>query len=74
MNSFPKDKIRVSFSSKFHQCLMVGRMLRKPVVCGPKESDKNSWMNVLMGIIPMSKVVLITQKERWECKIYPHQS
>ena len=35
--------------------------VRKLVVHGPKDSGKTSWINVLLGIIPMTDVATITQ-------------
>ena len=68
MNSFPEPEIRVNFLNKFYQCLMAGRMphkVKKLVVHGPKDSGKTSWINVLLGIIPMSQVASITQERQF---------
>ena len=68
LNSFPDPETRVNFLNKFYQCLMAGKMLhkvRKLVVHGPKDSGKTSWINVLLGIIPMSDVVSITQEQQF---------
>ena len=68
MNSFPEPEIRVNFLNKFCQCLMAGCMphkVKKLVVHGPKDSGKRSWINVLLGIIPMSQVASITQERQF---------
>ena len=62
MNSFSEPEIRVNFLNKFYQCLMAGCMphkVKKLVVHGPKDSGKASWINVLLGTIPMSQVASI---------------
>ena len=38
--------------------------VRKLVVHGPKDSGKTSWINVLLGIIPMTDVASITQERQ----------
>ena len=68
LNSFPDPEIRVNFPNKFCQCLMAGKMphkVRKLVVHGPKDSGKTSWINVLLGIIPMTDVASITQERQF---------
>ena len=68
MNSFPEPEIRVNFLNKFYQCLMAGHMphkVTKLVVHGPKDSGKTSWINVLLGIIPISQVASITQERQF---------
>ena len=65
LNSFPDPGTRVNFLNKFYQCLMSGKMphkVRKLVVHGPKDSGTTSWINVLLGIIPMTDVASITQE------------
>ena len=39
--------------------------VRKLVVHGPKDSGKTSWINVLLGIIPMTDVASITQERQF---------
>ena len=68
LNSFPDSETRVNFPNKFYQCLMAGKMphkLRKLVVHGPKDSAKTSWINMLLGIIPMTDVASITQERQF---------
>ena len=58
----------VNFLNKLYQCLMADKMphkVRKLVVHGPKDSGKTSWINVLLGIIPMTDVVSITQEQQF---------
>ena len=38
---------------------------QKLFVHGPKDSGKTSWINVLLGIIPMSQVASITQERQF---------
>ena len=67
LNSFPDPETRVNFLNKFYQCLMAGKMphkVRKLVVHGPKDSGKTSWINVLLGIIPMTDVASVTQERQ----------
>ena len=67
MNSFPESEIRVNFL-KFYQCLIAGRMphkVKKLVLHGPNDSGKTSWINVVLGIIPMSQVASITQERQF---------
>ena len=68
LNSFPDPETRLNFLNKFYQCLMAGKMphkVRKLVVHGPKDSGKTSWINVLLGIIPMTDVASITQERQF---------
>ena len=68
LNSFPDPETRVNFLNKFYQCLMTGKMphkVRKLVVHGPKDSGKISWINVLLGIIPMTDGASITQEREF---------
>ena len=68
LNSFPDPETRVNFLNKFYQCLMAGKMphkVLKLVVHGPKDSGKTSWIDVLLGIIPMTDVASITQKRQF---------
>ena len=47
---------------------MLGKMphkVRKLVVHGSKDSGKTSWINVLLGIIPMTDVASITQERQF---------
>ena len=39
--------------------------VRKLVVHGPKDSGKTSWINVLLGIMPMTDVASITQERHF---------
>ena len=67
LNSFPEESVR-RFMNKFYQCLMAGRMphkIRKLVLCGPKDSGKTSWVQVLFGIIPLTNVAAITQEKQF---------
>ena len=72
LNSFPDPETRVNFLNKFYQCLMAGKMLhkvRKLVVHGPKDSGKTSWINVLLGIIPMTDVASIIQERQFAAAV-----
>ena len=72
LNSFPDPETRVNFLNKFYQCLMAGKMphkVRKLVVHGPKDSGKTSWINVLLGIIPMTDVASITQERQFAAAV-----
>ena len=65
LNSFPDPE---TFLNKFYQYLMAGKMphkVRKLVVHGPKDSGKTSWINVLLGMIPMTDVASITQERQF---------
>ena len=47
---------------------MAGKMphkTRKLVLCGPKDSGKTSWVQVLLGVIPLRNVATITQEEQF---------
>ena len=35
------------------------------VVHGPKDSGKTSWINVLLGILPISQVASVTQEHQF---------
>ena len=68
MNSFPEDEIRANFLNKFYQCLLAGRMphkVRKLLVYGPKDSEKSSWFQVFLGLIPIQYVASITQEKQF---------
>ena len=67
-NSFPDDDVHVNFLNKFYQCLTAGHMPHKVselVVHGPKDSEKGSWFQVFLGIIPIRYVASITQEEQF---------
>ena len=68
LNSFPEEKLRARFLNKFYECLMAGKMphkTRKLVLCGPKDSGKTSWVQVLLGVIPLRNVATITQEKQF---------
>ena len=68
LNSFPEEELRARFLNKFYECLMAGKMphkTRKLVLCGPKDSGKTSWVQVLLGVIPLRDVVTITQEKQF---------
>ena len=47
---------------------MAGRMphkTRKLVLCGPKDSGKTSWVQVLLGVIPFRNAATITQEKQF---------
>ena len=67
-NSLPKEKVRARFLNKLYECLMAGKMphkTRKLVLCGPKDSVKTSWVQVLSGVIPLRNVATITQEKQF---------
>ena len=67
LNSFAEKEVRARFLNKFYECLMAGKMphkRRKLVLCGPKDSGKTSWMQVLLGVIPVRNVATITQEKQ----------
>ena len=39
--------------------------IRKLVLCGPKDSGKTSWVQVLFGIISLTNVAAITQEKQF---------
>ena len=68
LNSFPEEELRGRFLNKFSECLMAGKMphkTRKLVLCGPKDSGKTSWVQVLLGVIPLRNVATITQEKQF---------
>ena len=68
LNSFPEEELRARFLNKFYECLMAGKMphkTRKLVLCGPKDSGKTSWVQVLLGVIPLRNVATITQEKQF---------
>ena len=68
LNSFPKEELRARFLNKFYECLMAGKMSHKTgklVLCGPKDSGKTSWVQVLLGVIPLRNVATITQEKQF---------
>ena len=72
LNSFPEENVRVRFMNKFYECLMVGRMphkIRRLVLCGPKDSGKTSWVQVLFGIIPLTNLAAITQEKQFSTAV-----
>ena len=72
LNSFPEENVRVRFMNKFYECLMVGRMphkIRRLVLCGPKDSGKTSWVQVSVGIIPLTNLAAITQEKQFSTAV-----
>ena len=72
LNSFPDLTVRIKFLNKFYQCLLAHRMeqkVRKLVVHGPKDSGKSSWVNVLMGVIPMERIATITEERQFSASM-----
>ena len=68
LNSFPEEEARARFLSKFYECLLAGKMphkTRKLVLCGPKDSGKTSWVQVLLGVIPLRNIATITQEKQF---------
>ena len=68
LNSFPEEELRARFLNKFYECLMAGKRphkTRKLVLCGPKDSGKTSWVQVLLGVIPLRNVATITQEKQF---------
>ena len=43
--------------------------VRKLVVHGPKDSWKSSWVNVLMGVIPMERITTITEERQFSASM-----
>ena len=39
--------------------------VKKLLVHGPKDTAKTSWINILLGIIPMSQVTSVTQERQF---------
>ena len=67
LNSFPSS-IERAFLNKFYQCLLCHQLphkVRKLVVVGPCDSGKSSWANVLMALIPHSKVAILTKEQNF---------
>ena len=68
LNSFPDLMERISFLNKFYQCLLCHQLphkVRKLVVVGPCDSGKSSWANVLMALVPLSKVAILTKEQNF---------
>ena len=68
LNSFPEEEVLARFLNKFYECLMAGKMphkTRKLVLCGPKDSGKTGWVQVLLGVIPMRNVATIIQEKQF---------
>ena len=62
LNSLPEEELRARFLNKFYECLMAGKMphkTRKLVLCSPKDSGKTSWVQVLLGVMPLRNVATI---------------
>lgn len=65
-NSFPDIMERANFLNKFYQCFLCQQLIhkvRKLVVVGEKDSGKTSWANVLLGLIPETKVAVLTKEK-----------
>lgn len=65
-NSFPDLIERVNFLNKFYQvmlCHQLPHKARKLVVVGESDSGKSSWANVFLGLIPESKVAVLTKEK-----------
>ena len=63
-----EEEVRAWFLHKFYECLMDGKMphkTRKLVLCGPKDSGKTSWVQVLLAVIPLGNVATITQEKQF---------
>ena len=59
---------RISFLNKFYQCLLCHQLphkVRKLVVVGPCDSGKSSWANVLMALVPLTKVAILTKEKNF---------
>ena len=67
--SFPNLEVRIKFLNKFYQCLLAHRMELKLVVHGPKDSGKSSWVNILMGVIPMERIATITEERQFSASM-----
>ena len=68
LNSFPEEEVRARFLNKFYKCLMAGKMphkTRKLVICGPKDSGKTSWVQLLLGVIPLRNVALLPRRNNY---------
>ena len=68
LNSFPVLMERISFLNKFYQCLLCHQLphkVRKLVVVGPCDSGKSSWANVLMALVPLTKVAILTKEKNF---------
>ena len=77
LNSFPEEELRARFLNKFYECLMAGKMphkTRKLVLCGPKYSGKTSWVQVLLGVIPLRNVATITQEKQFSAAMMGEDS
>ena len=68
LNSLPEEELCAWFLSKFYECLMAGKMphkTRKLILCGRKDSGKTSWVQLLLGVIPLRNVATITQEKQF---------
>ena len=68
INTFPELVSRVNFLNKMYQCLLcfqLSHKTRKLVVVSEKDSGKSSWSQILMGIIPQSKVAVLTKEKHF---------
>ena len=72
LNSFPVLEVRIKFLNKFYQCLSAHRIeqkVRKLVVHGPNDSGKSSWVNVLMGVIPIERIAIVTEERQFSASM-----
>ena len=59
---------KVDFLNKFYQCLLVHQLphkTRKLVLVGDSDSGKSSLVNILFGIIPQSKIAIVTKESNF---------
>lgn len=65
---FPNLEDKVDFLNKFYQCLLVHQLphkTRKMVLVGESDSGKSSLVNILFGLIPESKVAIVTKESNF---------
>ena len=68
LNSFPSLDDRARFLNKFYQCFLCHQLphkTRKLVCVGQFDSGKTSWNRVFHGIIPASKMAVLTKEEKF---------
>jgi len=66
LNSFPDLLNRVDFLNTFYQCFLFGQLphkTRKLVVVGEKDSGKSSWARIFFGMMPKSKIAVLTKEK-----------
>ena len=66
LNSFPDLQDRARFLNKLYQCLLCHQLphkVRKLVAVGAADSGKSSWSRIFSGLIPRTKIAVLTKED-----------